>query len=50
MTVFSVVNSLVLNMPDVDAVKILIDGREETTLVGHVDLRYPLTANMLLIR
>ena len=34
----------------VEAVKILIDGQEETTLAGHIDLRYPFTANMLLIR
>jgi spore germination protein GerM len=50
MTVYSLVNSIVLNVTEVDAVKILIDGQEETTLAGHIDLRYPFTANMLLIR
>ena len=50
MTIYSVVNSIVLNLPDIDAVKILIEGQEETTLAGHVDLRHPFTANMLLIR
>jgi spore germination protein GerM len=50
MTVYSLVNSIVLNLTEVDAVKILIDGQEETTLAGHIDLRYPFTANMLLIR
>ena len=50
MTVYSLVNSIVLNVAEVDAVKILIDGQEETTLAGHIDLRYPLAANMLLIR
>ena len=50
MTIYSLVNSIVLNLPEIDAVKILIDGQEETTLAGHVDLRYPFTANMLLIR
>ncbi|MCG6911141.1 MAG: GerMN domain-containing protein [Deltaproteobacteria bacterium] len=50
MTIYSLVNSLILNMPDVAAVKILIDGHEATTLAGHIDLRYPFTANMLLIR
>lgn len=49
-TVYSLVNSIVLNLTEVDAVKILIDGQEETTLAGHIDLRYPFTANMLLIR
>lgn len=50
MTIFSLVNSVVLNVPAIEAVKILIDGQEETTLAGHIDLRYPITANMLLIR
>lgn len=50
MTIYSLVNSIVLNVPEVDAVKILIDGQEETTLAGHIDLRYPFKANMLLIR
>jgi len=49
-TIYSLVNSIVLNLTEVDAVKILIDGQEETTLAGHIDLRYPFTANMLLIR
>ena len=50
LTIFSIVDSLVLNMPQVDAVKILINGNESMTLAGHVDLRFPLKANMLLIR
>jgi len=50
MTIYSLVNSIVLNIADVDAVKILIDGHEETTLAGHVDLRFPFKANILLIR
>jgi spore germination protein GerM len=50
LTIFSIVNSLVLNMSQVDAVKILINGNEATTLAGHVDLRFPFKANMLLIR
>jgi spore germination protein GerM len=50
LTIFSIVNSLVLNMPQVDAVKILINGNESMTLAGHVDLRFPFKANMLLIR
>ena len=50
MTIYSLVNSIVLNLPEVNAVKILIDGQEETTLAGHIDLRYPFKANMLMIR
>jgi len=50
LTIYSIVNSLILNMNDIEAVKILIDGREVSTLAGHIDLRFPLKANMLLIR
>lgn len=50
MTIFSIVNSLILNIPEINAVQILIDGRESTTLAGHIDLRFPFKANMLLIR
>ena len=50
LTVYSIVNSLILNVPAIEKVKILIDGRESATLAGHVDLIHALTANMLLIR
>jgi hypothetical protein len=50
LTLFSVVNSLVLNVPAIDRVKILIDGAEVETLTGHVALEFPLTADMLLTR
>jgi len=49
-SIFSIVNSLILNIPEIHAVKILIGGRESMTLAGHVDLRFPFKANMLLIR
>ena len=50
LTIFSIVNSLILNIPEISAVKILIGGKESQTLAGHIDLRFPLKANMLLIR
>ena len=49
-TIYSMVNSLTLNIPEIDAVKILISGKELMTLNGHIDLRFPFKANMLLIR
>ena len=49
-TIYSTVNSLILNIPEIDMVKILIDGRESMTLAGHIDLRFPLKADMLLVR
>ena len=50
LAIYSIVNSLVLNMAEIDAVKILILGREPIIPAGHLDLRYPLKANILLIR
>ena len=49
-TIYSMVNSLTLNIPEIDAVKILISGKEAMTLNGHIDVRFPFKANMLLIR
>ena len=50
LTIYSIVNSLILNIPDIRAVKILIEGQEAMTLAGHIDLQNPAKANMLLIR
>jgi len=49
-TIYSIVNSLTLNIPEIDAVKILISGKEAMTLDGHIDGRFPFKANMLIIR
>ena len=50
LTVYSIVNSLVLNIEAITSVKFLLKGRETDTLAGHWDVRQPLKANMLLIR
>ncbi len=50
LAIYSIVNSLILNVPDIKSVKLLIEGNEAETLAGHIDLRFPLKANMLLIR
>jgi spore germination protein GerM len=49
-TIYSIVNSLTLNIPEIDAVKILVGGKETMTLSGHIDARFPFKPNMLLIR
>lgn len=49
-TIFSIVNSLVLNVPDIKTVKFLKGGCEALTLAGHIDIRLPFKANMLLVR
>jgi hypothetical protein len=45
-----VVNTLILNIPQIDRVKILVDGNETSTLAGHIDLQYPAKAYMLIVR
>ena len=50
LTIYSIVNSLILNIPEIKRVKILIRGRESLTLAGHISLQPFFKANMLLIR
>jgi hypothetical protein len=42
LTVYAIVNAITVNLPNVTAVQILVDGRQVDTLVGHLDLWYPL--------
>jgi hypothetical protein len=49
MTVYTIVNALLTNLPDLRDVQILIGGHEVDTLAGHVDLRRPLRKNEGLI-
>ena len=50
LTIMSLTNSLVMNIPDIKRVKILIDGKEAETLAGHIDLSEPFYASMELVR
>ncbi|MFZ0240805.1 MAG: GerMN domain-containing protein [Desulfobacterales bacterium] len=50
LSLYSIVNSLVLNMPEVSTVTVLVGGRDVSTLAGHIDIRQPFTADMSLIR
>ncbi len=49
MTVYTIVNALLTNLPNLQDVQILIGGQEVDTLAGHVDLRRPLRKNQGLI-
>jgi sporulation and spore germination protein len=42
LAVFALVNALTVNLPDITAVQILVEGKEVDTLAGHLDLRHPL--------
>ncbi|MFP3998318.1 MAG: GerMN domain-containing protein [Desulfobacterales bacterium] len=50
LSVYSIVNTLVLNCRGIEAVKILVEGNETETLAGHVDISRPLKARILLVR
>jgi spore germination protein GerM len=45
-TVYTIVNVLTVNLPAIQQVQILIDGKEADTLAGHVDLRHPLSKQL----
>jgi len=49
MTVYTIVNALLTNLPTLQEVQILINGQEVDTLAGHVDLRRPLRKNEALL-
>ncbi|MDY6988078.1 MAG: GerMN domain-containing protein [Thermodesulfobacteriota bacterium] len=50
LTIFSLVNTLALNISEIESVKLLIAGREAETLAGHMDIRFPFRPNMLMIQ
>jgi germination protein M len=45
MLAYGVVNSVILNCPEISAVQILFGGREIDSLTGHLDLSRPLVLN-----
>jgi spore germination protein GerM len=49
LTVHAVVNAVTANLPAVQRVQILIDGKEVDTLAGHVDVRRPLGRDASLV-
>jgi spore germination protein GerM len=50
LTIFSIVNTLALNLPGIEAVCILVEGQEKRTLAGHVEIRFPFEPNLLMIK
>jgi spore germination protein GerM len=50
LTIYSIVDTLVLNLESVRQVKFLIGGQEAATLAGHVDISRPFKADILWIR
>jgi len=50
LTVYAIVNAVTINLPAVQRVQILVDGKEVDTLAGHVDVRRPLDRDATLVR
>jgi hypothetical protein len=50
LTVYAIVNAVTVNLPDIAAVQILVDGTQVDTLAGHIDLRYPLGKSLEWVR
>jgi hypothetical protein len=49
LAVYSVVNSVAINIPEIRRVGILVNGRSLATLNGHLDLRRPLPPDFSLV-
>lgn len=50
LTVHAIVNAVTANLPAVQRVQIMVDGKEVDTIAGHVDIRRPLTRDNSLVR
>lgn len=46
-TIYSIVNTIALNIPEIKRVQILIEGRSEKTLAGHIDISQPLSPDSI---
>lgn len=50
LAIYSLVNSLTMNIPKIKKVKLLIKGTDAVTLAGHIDLEYFYQTNMLIVK
>jgi len=49
LTVHAIVNAVTANLPAIQRVQIMVDGKEVDTLAGHVDVRRPLSRDTSLV-
>ena len=49
-TVYSIVNTLALNFQGINEVQLLVDGKKEETLAGHIDISFPLKPDRKIIK
>jgi sporulation and spore germination protein len=50
LTVYAIVNAVTANLPAVQRVQLLVEGKEVDTIAGHVDVRRPLDPDSTLVR
>lgn len=50
LTVYSIVNSLTLNFPQIKRVQILIDGKVVESIAGHISLKQPVSFNQSIVK
>jgi spore germination protein GerM len=50
LTLYSIVNSLILNFPQIKRVQILIDGKVVETIAGHISLKEPVSFNASIVK
>jgi hypothetical protein len=50
LTIYAIVNAVTANLPGVQRVQLLVDGRTVETIAGHIDVRHPLGRDMSLVR
>jgi len=50
LTLYSIVNSLTLNFPQIKRVQILIDGKEAESIAGHISLKQPVSFNPSIVK
>jgi len=50
LTVYAIVNAVTANLPAIQRVQLLVEGKEVDTIAGHVDVRRPLDRDATLVR
>jgi hypothetical protein len=50
LTVYAIVNAVTTNLPAIQRVQLLVEGKEVDTIAGHVDVRRPLERDATLLR
>lgn len=48
-TIYSIINTLAINFPSIQQVKILVEGKEVDSLAGHINLHLPFRPDFSLI-